>query len=142
MQVEPQITFLHTEPSPALEERIRAGISELEAVYDRITSCRVVVEAPAAGEHHGQVFKVRIFAAVPGSEIVVDHSPDAHGAARQQMKNEVEKGDESGQEHRDVYVAVGDAFEAARRQLERYAESRREIAGDRSDVSAAGPELG
>ena len=138
MKVTPHITFLHTERSAAVEDRIHDELADLESIYDRITSCRVVVEAPAAGERHGQLFHVRIFLAVPGSEIVVDHSPDGYGSLKQSGAREVKKKDEAGQEHMDVYVAISDAFAAARRQLEKYAESLREIGSDRDSLSAAG----
>jgi ribosome-associated translation inhibitor RaiA len=58
----------------------------------------VVVEQPAKHHQQGKPFNIHIDLTVPGSEIVVDR-----------------------QENEDVYVAVRDAFDAARRQLDNYA---------------------
>ena len=61
-------------------------------------SCRVVVEVPHKHHQQGRRFNVRIDIGVPGSEIVVN---------RDQAE--------------DVFVALRDAFDAAKRQLEDYA---------------------
>jgi hypothetical protein len=44
MQIPLQITFHGIDHSNALEERIREKALKLEQIYDKITSCRVVVE--------------------------------------------------------------------------------------------------
>jgi ribosome-associated translation inhibitor RaiA len=107
MQTPLQITFRHFPPSPALESDLRSRVADLERVFDRITSCRVLVEAPHHHQQQGQVFRVRIEIAVPGEQLVVGRSPDGHAA------------------HEDPYVAARDAFRAAHRQLEDYARRRR-----------------
>src|SRR5688572_19935771 len=117
MTVPLQITFRHIESSPALEARIRDEAADLDTVYDRITSCRVVVEAPSPQQHHGQPFQIRIFLAVPGSEIVVDHQPALHHPRVQSETGEVEKSMEPAPEHKDAYICIADAFAAAHRQL-------------------------
>lgn len=104
MQIPLQITVRDVEHSEALETHIRAKAEKLEEFFKHITSCRVVVEVPHKHHHQGKQFNVRIDIGVPGSEIVVnrDHAED-------------------------VYVALRDAFDAAKRQLEDYA---RKIRGD------------
>lgn len=104
MQVPLQITIRDVDHSEALEARIRGKMEKLEEFFRHITSCRVVVEVPHKHHQHGKQFNVRIDIGVPGSEIVVnrDHAED-------------------------VYVALRDAFEAAKRQLEDYA---RRLRGD------------
>lgn len=99
-----QITIRGIEHSDALETHIRDKANKLDEFFDRIMSCRVVVEVPHKHHHQGKQFTVRIDIGVPGSEIVVnrDHAED-------------------------VYVALRDAFDAAKRQLEDYA---RKIRGD------------
>jgi ribosome-associated translation inhibitor RaiA len=44
MQVPLQITFRHMDTSEAVAARIRERAEELERFFDRIISCRVVVE--------------------------------------------------------------------------------------------------
>lgn len=107
MQIPLQITFRDMAPSPAIEARIRERALELERFYDRITRCHVVVHAPHRRHHQGTLFNVRVDLTVPGAELVVNREPSEHHA------------------HEDVYVAIRDAFDAARRQLEDYARRQR-----------------
>jgi ribosomal subunit interface protein len=100
MQDELQITYRNVTPSPALETAIRERVSRLDEFFDRITSCRVVVESPHRRHHNGRLFHVRVELAVPGRLLIVDREPHEH------------------HEHEDVHVAVRDAFDAARRRLE------------------------
>ena len=104
MQTPLQITIRDIEHSEALETRIRDKAQKLEEFFKNIMSCRVVVEAPHQHHHQGKQFNVRIDIGVPGNEIVVNRD-----------------------HHEDVYVALRDAFDAAKRQLEDYA---RKIRGD------------
>jgi ribosomal subunit interface protein len=92
-----QITFRDIEQSDALEAHIREKAEKLETFFEPIMSCRVVVEMPHQHKHQGKFFTVRIDIGVPGKEIVVNRD-----------------------KHEDVYVALRDAFDAARRQLEDY----------------------
>jgi ribosomal subunit interface protein len=100
METEPQITFRNMDHSDAVEARIRERIERLERFFDRITSCRVVVEAPERRHHKGKLYHVSVDILVPGEELVVNRHPkDKHA-------------------HEDVYVAIRDAFNAAQRRLE------------------------
>jgi ribosomal subunit interface protein len=108
METPLQITFRHLPPSAAIEGVIRERASWLERFFERITSCRVVVEAPHHRRQQGNLFVVRIELTVPGGELVVNRSPSEHQA------------------HQDVYVAVHDAFDEARRILEDHARRQRE----------------
>ena len=101
MQTPLQISFRNMEPSAAIEEEVRARAAKLEEVCHRITSARVVVERPHRQHRHGTLFHVRVDLHVPGHEVVVSREPAEH------------------HEHEDVYVAIRDAFDAARRLLEK-----------------------
>ena len=102
-----RLTFREIEASPAIEDDIRARVAELEHVSDDLVSCDVVVEAPHRHHHPGRVYHVRIRLVAAGKEIVVSRDPaEAHA-------------------HEDLYVAIRDAFGAARRQLEDHARRRR-----------------
>lgn len=102
MRIPLQITIRGIEHSEALETHIRDKANKLDEFFDRIMSCRVVVDVPHKHHHQGKQFNVRIDIGVPGSEIAVnrDHAED-------------------------VYVALRDAFDAAKRQLEDYARKMR-----------------
>jgi ribosome-associated translation inhibitor RaiA len=96
-----QITAREVSLSEVAEDDIRAKAENLDTYYDGIISCRVVIEGP--GRHHRRgPYAVKIDLTVPGSELVVDHQTDA-----------------------DLYVAIRDAFDAARRRLEDYARRQR-----------------
>ena len=75
MQVPPDISFRNMEPSDAIEADVRDHIAKLEEVYDRITSCKVVVTAPHQEAPTGEPYHVRIYLAVPQHDIVVDRDP-------------------------------------------------------------------
>jgi ribosomal subunit interface protein len=96
------------EPSPALEARIREKAEKLDHFYEHIMACRVVVEAPHEHQHQGKLFQVRIDLTVPGGELLVSrgHHHQSHA-------------------HEDVYVALRDAFDTARRRLEEYSRQQR-----------------
>jgi len=115
------------DPSPAAEARIREEAEKLDRYFDRITSCRVVVEAPHHHHQRGREFRISIDIGVPGSEIVVKHEPSLHATLAQSEAGEWEKHLETRPDHKDIYVSIRDAFAAARRQLEDYA---RRLRGD------------
>jgi ribosome-associated translation inhibitor RaiA len=98
------------DPSPALESFAHRWAAKLENIYDRIERCEVVIERPHQHQHRGQPIHVRVTVVVPGPDIVVsdDHALD--------------------DDHDDAYVAVRDAFRAARRRL--VAHARREHQGE------------
>jgi cold shock CspA family protein len=99
MQVPVRITFKNLDPSPALEADVRERVDQLEKFYPRLTGCHVVIEAPHRHHRQGRHYHVHIDLTAPGAEIVAGRSPPEHGA------------------HEDPYVAVRDAFRAARREL-------------------------
>jgi ribosomal subunit interface protein len=107
MQVPLQTTFRHMDSSEALAAHIRGRAEELERFFDRIISCRVVVECRHPRRQQGNLFHVRVDLGVPGHEIVVRRDPAARHA------------------HEDAHVAVRDAFDAVRRLLEDYVRERR-----------------
>lgn len=120
-----QITFRHMNPSPAAEAVIREEMEALEQLFDRITSCRVVVEIPHKHHQRGNEFHVGIDMHVPGSQIVVSHTPSLHATLVGTETAELEKSHEAQADHKDLYVSIRDAFAAARRQLESYASTLR-----------------
>jgi cold shock CspA family protein len=65
-------------------------------------SCRVVIEQPGKHKRQGKEFVVHVDLKVPGGEVAVNRD-----------------------HHEDVYVALRDAFDAARRKLEDVAREKR-----------------
>jgi ribosomal subunit interface protein len=97
-----QISFHGMERSDALEAAVREKAQHLGHFSSDITSCRVVVDAPQKHRHQGRPFSVRIDLTLPGHELVVDRVHDE-----------------------DVYVALRDAFDEMKRQLEDAVRQRR-----------------
>lgn len=101
MQIPLKIAFEGgLEPSDALRARIEDEAAKLEQFSDRITACRVAVIGRSRRHRHGELYKVRIQLVVPGGDVMVDRNPEADHA------------------HEDPYVAIRDAFGAARRRLQ------------------------
>lgn len=100
MTIPTQITFRNMESSPAVEAQLHERADALELYYPSILTCRIAVEAAHRHHHKGRLFHIRIRLTVPGREIVVSRDPTEHHA------------------HEDIAVAIRDAFDATRRQLE------------------------
>jgi ribosome-associated translation inhibitor RaiA len=101
MQLPLRIVFRHIQPSPALEARVRDRVEQLDRLYD-VVSCLVVIEESHRHRRQGSLFNVHVDLEVPQAEIVSSRSPDLRHA------------------HADAHVAVRDAFDAVRRELEDY----------------------
>ena len=97
MQLPLQITAQDFSLSEPVETDIREKAAKLDSFYNKIMRCRVVLEAPVQHHRKGGPYNVRIDLAVPGVELVVNRQADE-----------------------DLYVAIRNAFDAARRQLEDY----------------------
>lgn len=103
-----EIVFKGMATSPAIEARVRKEAEKLQRFRDRLIGCRVVIEAPHRRHEKGNLFDVRIELSLPGRPpIVVSRSPDADHS------------------HEDPYVALRDAFDAARRQLQSQTQRQR-----------------
>lgn len=102
MQLQLQVTFRGMDPSPTLETLIREKTAKLDQYHPNITGCRVTVEKPHHHKHQGEHFVVTLDLTVPGSDLVINH---AHSE--------------------DAHIALRDAFQAAKRQLEEHARKKR-----------------
>jgi cold shock CspA family protein len=77
MQVPLEIAFHQTEPAEWAEKLIREHVADLEQLYGRLNSCRVVVEQRAKNDSGTIPPVVRIELGIPRhKELVVSHEPD------------------------------------------------------------------
>jgi ribosomal subunit interface protein len=97
-------TFRDMTPSPALQAAVERWAARLGHVSDRIVSCHVSIEKPHRHQLHGSMFQINIVLGVPGTHIAVSNQP-----------------------HEDPYVALADAFRAARRQLVHHGDLQRQF---------------
>jgi len=100
MQTEPQVSFDDLPVDEAVRDAALEHVAQLERLYDRITGCHVVVAQPHRHHREGRLYAVRVDLVVPGGEIVINRDQHLDHA------------------HEDVFVALRDAFLAARRRLE------------------------
>jgi len=98
--MQPTITFRHIDHSGALEERALKLGSRLVRFSERIMQCRMTLEGPSNRRDDGAPYVVKIDLTVPGAQIHAD-SLHADGAG-----------------HKDIYLALRDAFNNAKRQLQ------------------------
>lgn len=110
MQSPLKIAFHNMDSSPRLEADIRERFAKLEKLYDRLTACRVSVEALHRQHRTGNVYEVHIDMVVPGSELVVSREP------KEAQKKYADP---------DVHTSIRDAFAAAERQLKEFKRQQR-----------------
>jgi cold shock CspA family protein len=106
MQEPLQISFHNMDSSEVLERRVREHWAKVERHYDGIISARIVLEA-AHKQPHKSTLGVSISIGVPGRDIVVK---------REQRLHETD-------DH--ATWVLNEAFQAAARQLEDYAQKQR-----------------
>lgn len=127
MEIPLQITFRNMAPSEAIEKRIRKKVEKLELLYNRLLSCRVIIEAPHRHHRKGRCYAVRIDLTVPGGELVIRNTPNRLETTKiitsKEAETEVRERHEPSKQaaHEDLYVAIRDAFNAAGRKLQDYA---------------------
>lgn len=87
--------------SEALRQRIEREAQKLERFSDRITACKVAVVGRRGRHRQGELYGVRLTLVMPGrDDVIVNRNPPTDHA------------------HEDAFVAVRDAFNAARRRLQ------------------------
>jgi cold shock CspA family protein/ribosome-associated translation inhibitor RaiA len=103
MQVPLEIAFHNIESSDWAENEIRSHVSDLERMYERLTSCRVRVDQRAKNSNGTIPPVVHIELGVPGhKDVVVSHEPD-HLQRKYQRP--------------DLHNAINEAFRIAERRL-------------------------
>lgn len=101
MKVPLRISTRKISLSSAAKNIIKHKVQKLESLCDKIIACRIMVETPHRHKHQGVLFNVSIGISIPGAELSVKKEG-----------------------HEDIYIAIRDAFEAARRQIIQYFKKR------------------
>ena len=101
------VSFRDLPPSAALRADIEEHAQRLLRFAPRLQACEVIVSRSENRHHQGNRYRVHVSASLPGRKIEAGRAGD----------------DERG--HEDAYVAVRDAFDALRRQLEDFVRIRR-----------------
>ncbi len=104
MAIPTEITFHEIPRSAAVEAAVLRWVARLEPLHDRVVRCLVKIEQPHRSQRQGRAFEIHVVVEIPGNDIAVSRI-----------------------RHEDIYVAVADAFRAARRQLLDHVDHRREF---------------
>jgi cold shock CspA family protein len=107
-----EIAFHNLQPSAALEHEIREHVAKLEKLYDRLTACRVSVEALHRQHRTGNIYEVHIIMQVPGKQLAISRAPHR---AKERYANP------------DVRTSLRDSFAAAESRLQEF---KRQIEGE------------
>ena len=121
MKLPLQITFRNVPASAATEKWIQDQANKLENLYGRVMACRVMIETPHAHHRKGTPYHVRIDLTVPGGELVVKHEPTISKRLNQSGETQLRKGLEISTPHKDLRLAIHNAFQKAGRRLADYA---------------------
>ena len=110
MQAPLDVRFQNFAPSPTIEAAVREHFGALKGLAPDLMSCCVTIDSPHRHGKQRNLFVVTIDFRFAGGEVVASRHPSSRHA------------DE------DAFVAVRDAFHAARRQLEDRVRVRRDHA--------------
>jgi hypothetical protein len=110
--------------SGVLDALIAKESAKLERFFERIISCRVLIDKPHRHQSNGAPFRVRLDLGVPGDELVITHPPELRHAAGSEDDDRIEKTPTDAL-HEDAQGAIRDAFRKARRRLRDYAQRKR-----------------
>ena len=102
MKLPLDLRFIGMAPSPALEEAVQGKVAQLDRFGSEVMACRVTIEQEHKHQNQGRLFSVRINVTLPGHELAINRVQDE-----------------------DAYVALRDAFDAARRKVDESMRIRR-----------------
>jgi putative sigma-54 modulation protein len=105
------LTFRHIDHSGALEARARELGDRLQRYGESISRCHMTLEGTHSAHHAGGSYNVHIALSVPGAQIHAD-SLQGNGAG-----------------HADIYAALREAYNNAKRQLQELHARRYKSAG-------------
>ena len=106
MAIPVHITFRGFDRTPSIEQYVQRRAAKLATFSDRITQCRVALEAPHDHRRRGGIFRVRVEVSAPGAELVIGRTADDV-------------------QHHDLYAAIDAAFDRAVRMLQDHVRRQR-----------------
>ena len=128
-----QVTFRNVEEHAGLEEYVQKEAAKLERFFNRISSCRVIVERPQRAAS-SKIYHVRIDLGVPNEELVVKHVPSLHGTLEDLQTQKSRREARSVLVHKTAQRAIHEAFREMARQLQGYARRQSGVAKTRPHI--------
>jgi len=102
MRIPLEISYRGVEKTEPIEALLHEKCAKLERYCDHINSCRISIEKPQEHQTSGNPYRVRLDITIPpGKEIAVI------------------KGNGKGDMHKELHAVIRDAFDAARRQVQK-----------------------
>ena len=102
-----QIQYRNFPESEAVSAAIWEAVADLEKVDDHIISCHVTISCPHRKQNKGRIYHAQVRLHLAGADIVINREPEQDHA------------------HEDIYIAVRDAFLAAKRRVDEYVRIQR-----------------
>jgi cold shock CspA family protein len=115
-----QVTFRNIDDHAGLEDYVQKEAAKLERFFNRISSCRVIVERPQRAAS-SKLYHVRIDLGVPNEELVVKRDPSLHGTLQDAQLQKSRREARSILVHKNPKRAIHEAFQEMGRQLQDYA---------------------
>jgi hypothetical protein len=125
------ITFRGMRANTSVAEDIERRLNKLVVFCPSMVSARVIVSSRRRRQHGSNRYRVGIAVGVPQREVAITHEPSARQRARALTLLRARKQEEPAPSHRELKVAIRDAFDAARRRLQDYSRLRRHKNGRR-----------
>ncbi|MGE3064705.1 MAG: HPF/RaiA family ribosome-associated protein [Hyphomicrobiaceae bacterium] len=101
MDMPVEIHFHGISKSDAIEDRVREKVAKLARHFERMSRCRVVLEAPHRNPQKAKVYLVKIEIGIPSQQpVVITHEREGANATEE------------------LGLAIRDAFEAAKRRVD------------------------
>jgi ribosome-associated translation inhibitor RaiA len=96
-----EVHFHGIEKSDAIEQRVREKVAKLQRHFERMTSCRVAIEATQRNPQKPKVYEIRLEIGIPGRKpIIITHDRVGSHASEE------------------LSLALRNAFEAAVRKVD------------------------
>jgi cold shock CspA family protein len=113
-----QISYRNVEASPAVEEWVRKEAEKLETFHRGILRCRVVLEVAHRHLRRGNRFQARVLLSVPGGQVAASSEAAPVDPEKLLEEGKKVKRYEIEAPHKDLRLAIADAFRAAARRLQ------------------------
>lgn len=113
-----QISYRNVEASPQVEQWVRREAEKMKTFYQRILRCRVVLEMAHRHLRRGNRFQARVLLWVPGAQVAATSETAPVDPEKLLEDGKKVKRHEIEVPHKDLRLAIADAFRAAGRRLQ------------------------
>lgn len=113
-----QIRYRNVEASPAVEEWVRKEAEKLSLFHQKILRCRVMLDLSHRHLQQGNRYEARVLLSAPGGQVVASSRTTAVDPQKLLEQGKKVKRMEIEAPHKDLRIAIADAFQAVGRRLQ------------------------